>query len=84
MSRPLGCTRRYYIVCIHVVNNSAAPRVYPHNDADGCDGEILCATCDVTSQQVGGWARLLPVLRAVCSHCCRVWLRAAAESEVLH
>jgi hypothetical protein len=80
MTKRLGCTRHFYIVCVHVDNDFAAARVYEHEQGD-CDGEILCAACDYTSQQPGGWARLVPVLRKACSNCCRALLRAAKEAR---
>jgi hypothetical protein len=70
----MGCTLQngYWFVCLHVIEQDAKPFVYPNKDEEGGEGEILCAACDKTSQRPGGWEKLSPVFRALCSHCCEL------------
>jgi hypothetical protein len=85
MAKQPTCGRRWFITCMHALADPAAARVYEQEtDSTGCDGEIFCAACDAISQQEGGHQRLMPVLRAVCSNCCRVRFGLTAESEVRH
>lgn len=72
----MACTTRRFTVCLHVIEENAKPLIYYREGDPEDHGSILCAVCDPISQQPGGWRRLLPVLRFICSDCCRErWVR---------
>ena len=69
-------TTRHYTVCVHVIEGNAEPIIYQHEGDAEDAGSILCAVCDPISQSPGGWSKIFPFIRLLCSDCCRQrWMK---------